>query len=211
MTPSAYRLAFGAFAGALFLAACVAPAKIAPEAIDPGQYELEKSHASLHFQVRHFGLSWYTLRFNEFDVALDFDPAAPETSTVKAVIDPNSIDVWHPDKKEDWNTELATDSKFLESGAYPEITFASTQITVTGEATGQMTGDLTLKGVTKPITMDVTYNGANSMPWAPGRKIVGFSANGSFNRSEFGMTAMLPNIVSDEVRFTIEIELQPSE
>ena len=211
MKPSSYRLAFCGFAGALFLAACVAPAKTTPTEIDPGQYELEKSHASLHFQVKHFGLSWYTMRFNEFDVALDFDTSDPESSSVEAIIDPTSIDVWHPEKKDDWNAELANDSKFLDAEIHPQIVFRAKEIEVTGETTGTLIGDLTMKGVTKPVTMDVTFNGSNAMPWAPGRKIVGFSASGTFNRSDFGMTTLLPNIVSDEVRFQIEIELQPTQ
>ena len=202
-------------AGALFtaigLSACVSPPKQELTSLSPGAYEVETSHASLTFQVQHFGLSWYTMRFNEFDVSLDFNPDAPETSTVEAIIDPTSIDVFHPEKQAEWEDELANDDKFLMAGTYPQITFRSTDVKVTGETTGVVTGDLTLRGVTKPISMDVVFNGSNSMPWAPDAKILGFSASGSFNRSEFGLDALLPNIVGDETRFMIEIELQPTE
>ena len=192
------------------LSACVSAPNIDVQAVPEGNYAVEKSHASITFSVQHFGLSWYTMRFNEFDVALDFDPTTPEASKVVASIDPLSIDVWHPDEQAEWEEELATDSKFLDANSYPEIRFESSDIELSGENQGTVTGDLTLKGVTKPIVMNVTFNGSNSPPWAPTSTYLGFSATGSFNRSDFGMDALLPNIVGDTVRFSIEIEFQPS-
>lgn len=191
------------FAGGL--TACISPPNKSIAELSAGDYALDKSHASLMFSVQHIGLSWYTMRFNEFDASIIFDSETPENSSVSAVINPLSIDANHP-TKEDWNNELATDEKFLSANKYPDITFNSTAIKVTGENTGIMTGDLTLLGVTKPIEMTVTFQGSNSVPWAPGKNILGFSANGKFNRSEFGMNALLPNTVSDEVRFQIEAE-----
>lgn len=196
---------------ALGLSACVSPPRQDLTEIAAGAYVVEPSHASLTFQVKHFGLSWYTMRFNRFDVSLDFDPEAPEASSVEAIIDPTSIDVYHPEKQDDWLNELANDDKFLMASTYPQIIFRSTDVTVTGENTGVVTGDLTLRGVTKPVSMDVVFNGSNSLPWAPGETMLGFSAKGSFNRSDFGMDALLPNIVSDETRFMIEIEFQQGE
>ena len=193
---------------ALGLTACVSAPKQDLTAINPGAFQVEKSHASLTFQVKHFGLSWYTMRFNEFDIALDFNPDAPEASFVEAIVDPTSIDVWHPEKTEEWNQELALDDKFLDAEAYPQIVFRSTEIKVTGENTGTVTGDLTLKGITKPIEMDVIFNGSNSSPFKPGVTMLGFSATGSFNRSDFGLDAYVGNIVSDETRFAIEVEFE---
>lgn len=207
MKPIATTLA--ALAG-LGLAACVSAPKQDLTALSPGAYEVEPAHASLTFKVQHFGLSWYTMRFDQMDVALDFDPAAPERSSVEAIVDPTSISVYHPEKQDDWEQELANDDKFLMAGTYPQIIFKSTKIEVTGDNAGVVTGDLTLRGVTKPISMDVVFNGANSFPWAPGEKLLGFSASGAFNRSDFGMDALLPNIVSDETRFEIEIEFKPA-
>ena len=193
------------------LSACVSPPKQSVESLKAATYAVDKSHATLTFQVKHFGLSWYTMRFNEFDIALDFNPDAPETSTVKAIIDPTSIDVWIPEGQDECLNELAYDGKFLDANTYPQILFESTAIEVTGDNIGVMTGNLTLKGITKPISMNVTFNGSNTFPWAPGQKILGFSADGSFMRSEFGLDAMVPNTVSDETRFTIEAEFHQSD
>ncbi len=190
----------------LGLSACAtAPAKQSFAAVEAGDYSLDKSHASLIFQVKHMGLSWYTMRFDDFDASLNFDKENPENSTVSAVINPRSINANHP-TKDDWDEELAMDERFLLAGQFPDIVFKSTTIERTGEFTGIMTGDLTLLGVTKPVSMDVTFNGANTPPWAPGKTYVGFSAEGNFDRTDFGMTSMAPNPVSAEVRFQIEVE-----
>ena len=80
--------------------------------------------------------------------------------------------------------------------------FRSTAIEVTGEKTGRITGDLTLHGVTRPVTLDVTFNGgANSL--ITGRYTLGFAATGAIKRSEFGISNLVP-AVGDEVssRFT---------
>ena len=59
--------------------------------------------------------------------------------------------------------------------------------------------------MTKPVTLDVTYNGTATFPWAPEQPKIGFSATGSFNRSAFGLEKLVPN-VGDEVNLTIETE-----
>ena len=68
-----------------------------------------------------------------------------------------------------------------------------------------MTGDLTFLGVTRPVTLDVTYNGVARMPWAPDQDKIGFSATTTLKRSDFGMGAYIPNI-GDEVEVIIEAE-----
>ena len=85
---------------------------------------------------------------------------------------------------------------------HPTITFVSTSIKKTGPNKGVMTGDLTLRGVTKPVSLDVTYDGfLNAMG---GR--AGFSATGVVKRSDFGPNTMPPAILSDEVALKIELE-----
>lgn len=189
---------------------CISKPVQAVARVEAGNYELDKSHASLTFSVQHMGLSWYTMRFNNFDASIKFDADTPENSSVSAVINPLSIDANHPEKGIEWNSELANDDRFLSAKKYPDITFNSTSLSRLSDTTGILTGDLNLLGVTKPISMDVTFHGSNTVPWAPDTSILGFSANGSFNRSEFGMTSLLPNTVSDEVRFQIEVEFGES-
>ncbi|MEO8115091.1 MAG: YceI family protein, partial [Phenylobacterium sp.] len=99
---------------------------------------------------------------------------------------------------------------WFDAAKYPQITFRSTKVQVTGPNTAKVTGDLTLHGVTKPVTLDATFNGG----WAPSAfdgARAGFSAQGSFKRSDFGMGNGVPAPgatlgVSDEVQVTIETE-----
>ncbi|MEL6474259.1 MAG: YceI family protein [Pseudomonadota bacterium] len=159
-------------------------------------YSLEKNHAFLTFAVSHNGLSDYIVNFTDFDATLAFDPADPEASSLTVTIDPTALNTNYPDpeKKVEWETELATDSKFFNAGEFPAITFTSTEIARTGESTGTVTGDLSFRGTTAPVTLDVTFNGVGNMPWFGERDLIGFNAITTITRSEFGMDAMLPNI-----------------
>lgn len=190
---------------ALALIAVAAPAAAQGAKIDApaGEYVLDKTHASITWKVTHLGLSNYTARFTGFDMALVLDPATPTRSTISVTIDPRSVKTDFPfPEKEDFDKVIA--EKFLAAGDHPTITFQSTGLKATGARTGKLTGNLTLMGVTKPVTFDVTLNGAMVHPF---RKIpvVGFTATGSFKRSEFGST-VLQGPIGDEVTVIIEAE-----
>jgi polyisoprenoid-binding protein YceI len=190
----------------LLLSACAFTAEQTPQALQSlpaGQYQLEKPHASLTFGVTHLGLSTYTLRFADFDATLDFDPANPAASRVSAVINPMSVRSDHPTDA-GWDGRIGSD--ILRGGTFPQITFTSTAVDVTGSYAGRVTGDLTLMGVTKPVTLDVTYNGSMaSAALYGGRAAVGFSASGQFKRSDFGSTRYA-EFVGEEVTVRIEAE-----
>lgn len=193
-------------AASLVLSACAFTAEQSPQAIralPAGQYSLEKDHASLFFRVKHLGLSWYTIRLTAFDAALDFDPARPAAARVAASVDTTSVQTDHPTDK-DWDTRISRD--LLKSQTFPQATFTTTKVDLTGPYTARVTGDLALMGVTQPVTLDVTYNG--SMAAAAlygGRPAVGFSARGTFRRSDFGSTRY-SEFVGDEIELVIEAE-----
>lgn len=191
----------------LLISACAFTAERTEEALKAlpaGQYQLEKPHASLTFGVTHLGLSRYTLRFADFDATLDFDPANPAASRVSAIINPLSVRSDHPTDA-GWDGRIGSD--ILQGGTFPQITFTSTAVDVTGAYTGRVTGDLTVMGVTKPVTLDVTYNGSMaSAALYGGRAAVGFSATARFKRSDFGSTRYA-EFVGDEVDVRIEAEL----
>ena len=117
-----------------------------------------------------------------------------------------SIETDYPNKeKKDFNKELATSSDWFNAGEYPTITFTSTEIEKTGEATGTMTGTLDFLGVSKPVTLDVTFNDAMAVQPFSQKPALGFSAHGTLTRSDWGMTTYVPNI-GDEVEILIEAE-----
>ncbi|WP_374575872.1 YceI family protein [Phenylobacterium sp.] len=191
-----------------------------PEAAQPqppksdapaGTYALDKAHGSIVFRVNHLGLSNYTARFTRFDAELKFDPADPAASSVTATIDPASIQTDYPFKDVDFDAQLSG-KDWLNAAQFPQMTFKSTSVTMTGPATADVTGDFSLHGVTRPVTLKATFNGGyagNGMDPAGSR--IGFSADGVLNRSEFGMGYGVPPKgstfgVGDPVSFHIEAE-----
>ncbi len=200
------RFASALLAGALLLAPAAIPAVASAQATatDPaqapaGNWVIDKRHASLTMKVTHFGTSHYTFRFTReaIDGSYAYDPAKPLSTKVSITIDAAAVDTGLPD----FNKEIGTDPKFFNAGQYPKITFVSTKL----EA-GKMTGDLTFRGVTKPVTLDVKYNGYAKTPF--GSQIMGFSATGQIKRSDFGLTH-LQGLVGDVVDLEIEAEFNP--
>lgn len=198
------RRMLAALAASMFLAAPALAQGTAPA----GDYALDKTHATVQWQGLHNGLSWYTARFTDFDIQLKFDPADVTKSKVNATINPKSIETDFEKTRAagnttDFNAELANDARFFNSGKFPQITFTSTAITKTGDNKGKMTGNLTFLGVTKPVTLDVTYIGFRSYP-APRKPKVGFQAVGTLNKTQWGMTAGGP--IADDIKIEINAE-----
>ena len=186
---------------------------VAPAATDvpAGNYTLDRNHASLIFRINHLGFSHYTARFTRFDATLELDPAHPATSSVTATIDPTSIETDNPDPTLDFDHQLQNQD-WLNTAQFPQMTFRSTALGLTGPNTARVTGDLGLHGVTRQVTLDVTFNGGYaSNPLDPSGSRIGFSAHGSLERSEFGIAEALPPPRStfglgDEVEVLIEAE-----
>lgn len=209
------------------LAACSQPAANAPAApVAPaipttplatdapaGTYKLDDTHASITWKVMHMGLANYTARFAKFSSDLTFDPVDASKNAVTVTIDANSIRTEYPyaNKKspfgvvEDFDKVLATDAKWFNSKKFPQITFKSTGVERTGDKTAKITGDLTLLGVTKPITLDATFNGGMAAHPFTKAPAIGFSAIGNIKRSEFGLSEGIPH-VGDDVQLQIEAE-----
>ena len=139
---------FAAFLIFALLSACATPPVIVPSAAPAGNYKLDPTHASVTWSLSHAGLSNYTARFNTISGALNFNPDAPQESSVDIRIDPKSVSTGLPK----FDEEIATSGNYFDADNFPEIRFVSTDIKLTGDATGLITGDLTLKGVTKPVT-----------------------------------------------------------
>jgi polyisoprenoid-binding protein YceI len=186
---------------ALAVSLVVAPA--APQEQAPaGAYFIDRTHATIQWSALHEGIAWYHGRFTGFDVQLDFDPADVSKSKVTATIDPKSVETdflktRSDPAKGDFNALIY--GRFFLAAEHPTIRFASTAITKTSPNTGKMTGNLTFRGVTRPVTLDVTLTGQGMR----GRWKAGFSATGSILRSDFGLRT---TAVADEIRLTIDAE-----
>jgi len=180
---------------------------VPPNTAPAGAYTIDKAHTNLTFKVSHLGFSHYTADFDDVSGKLQFDPAKPEAMTVEATIDPKSLDLNTPPAG--FHDHLLG-KDFFDAAAFPSIAFKSTKVEVTGPKTANVTGDLTLHGVTKPVTLAVTFNGGYAPNAFDGARI-GFSGHGTLKRSDFGMGSGLPapgsNFgVGDDVDFAIETE-----
>lgn len=171
-----------------------------------GVYQLDPTHASLTWQVKHLGLSNYTARFAKFDATLDFNPTALAQSQVTATIDPTSIRTDYPNAAtKDFDAELAHGAPWFNAKQFPEIKFVSTQLVLQDGHTGRLTGDLTLLGVTKPVTLTVRFNGGLANAPFSKKPTLGFSASGSLKRTEWGFNHLVP-LVGETVNLNIEAE-----
>ena len=201
-------LAFAASAGVAAAAGNDAVPPPSPLKVPAGAYALDKAHASLIFKVDHLGFSKFTGRFSRFDVKLQFDPARPASSRVEATIDPRSIESDNPPAS---FLAMLQGVDWLDAARHPEMTFRSTRVTAVGAKKLRVRGDLTLHGVTRPVDLDVTYNGGYAgHPMDPQARI-GFSAHGRLQRSAFGIALGIPQPgsqmgVGDTVELFLEAE-----
>ena len=205
----ALPFAYAALAAALLSApaAMAAPgvSSTKPADLPAGNYVLDKTHAVLTAKLKHMGFSNYTVRFTKLDASFTYDPKAPEASKITVTVDPASIDTSTGADAFGlkFNKELVGDG-WLETAKYPTITFVSTKVDIGDGHTGKVTGDLTFHGVTKPVVLDVTFNGVGGS-FAPLSVKTGFSASTTIKRSEFGVSKYVP-MVSDDVVLNIEVE-----
>jgi polyisoprenoid-binding protein YceI len=176
--------------------------------VPAGQYKVDKAHTSLIFRVSHLGFSSFTARFTSVDAGLQFDPNRIASSRVDVTVDPASIEC---DNVPADFLDMLRSKQWLDTAAFPEMTFRSKSIEQLDASNLRIHGELTLHGVTKPVTLDARYNGGYAgHPMEPNARI-GFSARGTFKRSDFGVSIGVPAPgttmgVGDEVEVVLESE-----
>lgn len=177
-----------------------------------GVYVMDPTHASLQWSFLHNKISHYTGRFNKFQAQITLDPANLAKSSVEFTIDPASVDANYPaDYKathaktgfSSWSEDIARNKNYLNAGQFPAISFKSTKVELTSPRTAKVTGDMTLLGVTKPVTLDATFVGELAKHPFVQRPAIGFSAEGAFKRSDFGMPV---GFVGDDVAIRFDGE-----
>lgn len=183
-----------------------APAHANPSTTDPakvpaGNYVLDKRHASLTVKIVHLGFSHYTLRLNGLDGAFTYDPANWQSTKATITVDPRSVDTHDPA----FDKQIAG---YFEADKYPAITFVSTGLQGGADGKGTLIGDLTFHGVTKPVSLDVTFAGAGRGIGPLGTRL-GFSGSTQIKRSDFGLSSVILNLfTSDEVDLAFEVEFE---
>lgn len=162
------------------------------------RFEFDKAQSRLAFRVDNFGYATAIGTFRRIEGGFVFDQASLDKSSVVATIHTDSIDAQNA-----LLDSILRSERFFDVARFPFMTFAGTRVETTGPNTGRITGDLTMRGVTRQVTLEVTFNKAGRHP-VTRRHLAGFSATGTVNRSDFGMTLGQPGI-GDAVTISIEI------
>jgi polyisoprenoid-binding protein YceI len=184
------------FAAAVLTVLAVLPLQAETYSIDPG-------HSEVSFQIRHL-VSQVRGRFNTFSGNVQLDPKNLTNSSVEFHIKADSIDTGVPDRDKHLKT-----GDFFEVEKYPEITFKSKSIKPAGKDKYNVTGDLTMHGVTKQVTLPVTFLGQAKDPW--GNTRAGFETETTLNRKDYGIVwnKALDNggaLLGDDVKIAINLE-----
>ncbi len=176
-----------------------------PFDVRAGTYVLDSEHGKITWSVDHLGLSTYYGQFVNVAAELTLDPANPANSRLTATVPLTDVD----SNSDGLDSHLQT-ADFFDAANHPTATFVATSIVVDQEdpTEAEVNGELTLRGVTRPVTLDVEFNAAGMFR---GRYKVGFDGEATIRRSEFGISYALP-AVGDEVELHIEGEfvLQPA-
>jgi len=172
------------------------------------EYDLDPSHTSVQFSVRHMMVSTVRGQFAKLTGAVTLDEASPEKSSVQVAIDTASIDT--RDAKRD---EHLRSGEFFDASKHPQITFKSTRVERSRAGRLLVTGDLSMHGVVRPVVLEVEGPSAEAKtPW--GGAVRGFSASTKLNRKDWGLTWNKTLeaggvLVGEEVTLTIDGELKP--
>ena len=167
-------------------------------------WTIDPSHSTVEFVAKHMMITTVKGRFAEFTGTIVADEENLAGSSVDVTMQTASIDT----RSEQRDGHLRS-ADFLDVENYPEVTFRSTRVEGTKEEF-KLTGDLTIRGVTRPITLDVTFGGEGKDPWGGTR--ASFSAHGKFDRRDFGLTWNVALetggiLVSNEVKINIEAQV----
>ncbi len=168
--------------------------------VKKGTYTIDPLHAHISFSYNHLGFSYPVLNFTKFDGTLKLDPKKLDETKITVNIDANSID----SRVAVFDGHLKGEN-FFDVANHPEITFVSTAALPSSTGNGKLAGDLTIKGITKPVVLDVVLHNADKHPISQ-KDAIGISAKTMVKRSEWDLGAYAPN-VSDEVEVTISAEL----
>ncbi|MFE7616130.1 YceI family protein [Streptomyces sp. NPDC057496] len=190
-------------------AAAATTTAVAAPAVDPalaaltGDYTIDPAHSSIGFTVRHAMVTNVRGTFGDHEGALKLDGSDPANSTASIDVRIASVDTGIADR----DAHLVS-GDFFDAEKFPLMTFRSTRAEQLGGDDYRVTGDLTIKDVTRPLSIDLEFNGSATDVY--GNERVGFEGSATILRSDWGLTwnAALETggvMVSDKVKLTFDI------
>jgi polyisoprenoid-binding protein YceI len=183
----------------LLLAAAAAAALFTAAPARAADYKIDPTHTHVLFMVNHLGFANMVGLFTGISGTLSFDAASVPASKLNVVIKTDTLSTQFGPRDADLKG-----ADWFNVAEFPEMTFTGTHYEKKDEHTGTIAGNLTLLGVTKPLTLNVTFNRAGVRP-SDKADAAGFSATAKLKRSDFGMKTYIPYI-GDEVSLIIETE-----
>jgi polyisoprenoid-binding protein YceI len=169
-----------------------------------GRYRVVRDHTQAIFSIMHLGMSPYFGRMSGATGFLTFDPRAPERSNVSVELDAKSVST-----TTDFLSRQLCGEDVLNCAKFPRIAFRSRSIARTGSNTGDIAGDLTISGVTRPAVLRATFHGGMQGPLGQDNYQLGFSAEATISRGDFGLTKMIwAPTVGDEIKLLIAAEFE---
>lgn len=170
--------------------------------LSAGTWTIDPAHSEVGFSVRHLMVSKVRGSFKKFSGTLVVPDDASKAS-VEVSVDMSSVDTG-----EEQRDNHLRSSDFFSVETYPTMEFKATSVTAKG-SDYVVAGDLTINGVTKPVTLDVEFNGVGPDPWGGTR--AGFSAEAEISRKDFGITFDIPLdsggvTIGDKVKILLEVE-----
>ncbi|CAN7542516.1 YceI family protein [Mesorhizobium sp. LjNodule214] len=172
---------------------------LAAEKAAAGTFEIDPVHSGIAFFIDHLGFSQVIGTAKEFSGTFAFDAAQPANSSLDVAVKVAGISTNNSQRDSD-----IQGADWFNATEFPQITFVGREFKAIDAKSGTIMGDLTIAGVTKPVTLDVTFNKEGENPWDKSH-VVGFSARTSIKRSDFGMKAAL-GMIGDEVSLVIQVE-----
>jgi polyisoprenoid-binding protein YceI len=169
------------------------------------QWTFDPAHVSAEFSARHMMITTVRGGFKKLSGTINFDPENPAESSVEAVIDTTSMTSTGIEQRD--NHLRSAD--FLDVANYPTITFKSTKVVPMSDTEAKITGDLTIRGVTRPVTLNVEFHGQGKTPY--GKTVAGFGATAKINREDWGLMWNLALetggwLVSKDVNISLDVE-----
>ena len=168
------------------------------------KWTIDTTHSEVQFKVKHMMISTVTGYFSQFDSTVETEGDDFTTAKVQFTADLNSIST----NNEQREAHLKT-SDFFDAENHPQIRFEGSRLEKKDDEHFILHGDLTIRGITKPMQLDVTYGGVIEDPW--GNTRAGFTVEGKIKRKEFGLhwdnvTEAGGIVVSDDVRMLVNAE-----
>lgn len=166
-------------------------------------WKLDPSHTIAEFSAKHLMITTVKGRITDIEGIIYTDEKDLQNSSVEAILKAVSLDT-----RTDQRDQHLRSADFLDVEKFPEIRFRSTRIEGNKQSF-KLTGDLTIRDVTRPITLNVEFEGQTKDPW--GGERVGFSATGKIDRREFGLTwnqALEAGgvVVGNDIKISLEVE-----